>query len=74
MNTQFLDHLAKQLGMRRSAACRRAIGRILTTVKERFAAGQYQSQPAAERDFRKRVEAEPSCREEEQTRDSGKHR
>jgi hypothetical protein len=74
MSTQFLDRLAEQLRTRRNAACRRAIGRILSTVKERFESGQYQSQPEAERDFRKRVDAEPSCREAEHSRDNDKYR
>jgi hypothetical protein len=63
MTTEFLDHLAEQLRTRRSAACRRAIGRILTSVKSRFEAGDYPSQPEAERDFRVQVEAELACRE-----------
>jgi predicted transcriptional regulator len=61
MSTEFLDRLAKQLRARRSAVCRRAIGRILTAVRERFEAGDYPSLPEAERDFRTLVEAEPSC-------------
>jgi hypothetical protein len=63
MTTKFLDRLAEQLRARRSAACRRAISRILTAVKSRFEAGDYPSQPEAERDFRTQVEAEPACRE-----------
>jgi predicted transcriptional regulator len=63
MTTEFLDHLAEQLRARRSAACRRAINRILTAVKSRFDAGDYPGQPEAERDFRARVEAESACRE-----------
>jgi hypothetical protein len=65
MSTLFLEHLAKQLRSGRSAICRRAISRILTAVKDRFEAGEYPSQPEAERDFRKRVEAEPVCQERE---------
>jgi len=63
MTLEFLDHLAERLRARRSAACRRAISRILTAVKNRFEAGEYPNQPEAERDFRTRVEAEPACRE-----------
>jgi hypothetical protein len=63
MTTEFLDQLAEQLLARRSAACRRAISRILTAVKSRFEAGAYPGQPEAERDLRMRVEAELACRE-----------
>jgi hypothetical protein len=63
MSTAFLDQLAEQLRSRRSAACRRAMSRILTLVKDRFEAGEYPSQPEAERDFRVRVAAEPACQE-----------
>jgi hypothetical protein len=63
MTTEFLDHLAEQLRARRSPACRRAISRILTAVKNRFEAGEYLDQPEAERDFRTRVEAEEACGE-----------
>lgn len=63
MSAAFLDHLAEQLRSRRSAVCRRAISRILTAVKNRFGAGDYPSQPEAERDFRMRVEAKPACQE-----------
>jgi predicted transcriptional regulator len=65
MTTKFLDHLAEQLRARRSAACRRAISRILTAVKARVEAGAYPDQPEAERDFRTRVAAEPACGEAE---------
>jgi len=63
MTTEFLDRLAEQLRVRRSPACRRAIGRILTVVKNRFEAGGYLNQAEAERDLRTQVEAEPACRE-----------
>jgi hypothetical protein len=63
MSAAFLDHLAEQLRSRRSAVCRRAISRILTAAKDRFEAGDYPSQPEAERDFRMRVQAEPACQE-----------
>jgi hypothetical protein len=63
MTAEFLDRLAEQLRARRSPACRRAISRVLTAVKNRFEAGEYLNQPEAERDLRTRVEAEPACRE-----------
>jgi hypothetical protein len=61
MNTEFLDRLANELRARQTAACRRAISRILSAVKERCAEGGYANQPEAERDFRERVAAEPLC-------------
>ncbi len=63
MSTEFLDHLAEQLRAGRSAVCRRTISWILPAVKERFTAGHYASPADAERDFRARVQAEPSCSE-----------
>ena len=63
MNTEFLDRLAEQLRLHKSAACRRAIGRILADVKKRYEEGAYASKPEAERAFRGLVEKEPACRE-----------
>ncbi len=63
MTTEFLDRLAEQLRSRKSAACRRAIGRILTGVKKQCEEGVYASKPEAERAFRALVEKEPACRE-----------
>jgi hypothetical protein len=63
MNTKFLDRLAEQLRSRKNAACRRAIGRILTGVKKQCEEGVYASKPEAERAFRALVEKEPACRE-----------
>ena len=63
MNTEFLDRLAEQLRSRKSAACRRAIGRILSDVKRCCEEGVYDSKPEAERSFRALVEKEPACRE-----------
>ena len=50
MNTEFLDRLAEQLKRGKSAACRRAISRMLTTTKVRAtssAARQKRSEPSA---------------------------
>jgi hypothetical protein len=61
METAFLDHLANQLGIDKSAACRRAIQRILVRVKERYDNKQYASARDAENEFRKLVERELTC-------------
>jgi len=55
MSTEFLDHLAEQLRSGKSAACRRAILRILSTMKERWQRGEYESKAEAERAFRELV-------------------
>ena len=39
MSTQFLNYLAAELKADKSAACRRAIQRILATVKRNYEAG-----------------------------------
>lgn len=53
MSTGFLDRLATQLKTNKSAACRRAIQRILETVKKNYEDGRYRSQTEAESEFRK---------------------
>ena len=58
MNTEFLDRLASQLKIGKSAAGRRAIERILDAVKKDYESGKYQSPADAERDFRQVVERE----------------
>jgi hypothetical protein len=62
METVFLDHLANQLGIDKSAACRRAIQRILVRMKEHCANGQYKSSTDAEAEFRRLVEADLACK------------
>jgi hypothetical protein len=62
MSTEFLDHLAEQLKVGKTAACRRAILRLLTTMKELCECGEYQSRSEAELAFREMVEAESACR------------
>jgi hypothetical protein len=44
METGFLDRLANQLKANKSAACRRAIQRILVRIKEHCESGQYQNE------------------------------
>lgn len=55
MTSEFLNQLAGQFRKGRSAACGRAIQRILTLVVARFEAGKYPGQVEAESDFRKLV-------------------
>jgi ribosomal protein L29 len=61
MNTEFLDHLAEQLRVGKSAACRRAIARILTAMKERCERDEYVSKSEAELAFRELVDGESLC-------------
>ena len=61
MDTRFLDQLAQHLLKGKSPACRRAIGRLLTEMKERCERDEYESQAEAERTFRKLVDTEPTC-------------
>jgi len=62
METGFLDRLANQLGIDKSAACRRAIQRILVRMKEHCESGQYQSTTDAENEFRRLVETDLACK------------
>ena len=52
MSTDFLDRLASQLKANKSAACRRAIQRILAVVKKNLEDGKYENDVEAEADFR----------------------
>lgn len=58
MSTDFLDRLASQLKIGKDPANRRAVERILDTIKKSYENGKYQSPTEAERDFRQLVEAE----------------
>lgn len=62
MNAAFLDRLAGQLKVDRSAACGRAIERILAVVTKNYEGGMYSSETAAELEFRKFVEQQVTCR------------
>jgi hypothetical protein len=65
MRTTFLDHLAGELRRGKSPACRRAIGRCLSAMQERFERGEFESPSRAEAEFRKLVDAESACREDQ---------
>jgi hypothetical protein len=52
MNAEFLDRLAGQLRIGKSAAARRAIERILDTVRQDYESGKYQNPTDGERAFR----------------------
>jgi hypothetical protein len=60
--TDFLDRLATQLKSGKSAACRRAVQRILALMRKDYEAGRYKTRPEAETEFRKLVEREESCK------------
>ncbi len=62
MKTDFLDRLASQLRVNKSATCRRAIQRILVRMKEHCESGQYQSTTDAENEFRRLVETDLACK------------
>ena len=62
VSTDFLDQLARQVRVNKSAACRRAIQRILALMKKDYEAGRYKTHTEAENEFRKLVEREESCR------------
>jgi hypothetical protein len=64
MNTQYLDQLAQQLKADKSPACRRAIERILATMKKRCEDGEYDSRTKAELDFRTLVAHERACQKQ----------
>jgi hypothetical protein len=61
MNTVYLDRLARLLKVGKSAACIRAINRILAEMKQRCKAGEYSNQTEAESAFRKFVDDETAC-------------
>ncbi len=62
METGFLDRLANQLKVNKSATCRRAIQRILVRVKEHSESGQYKSTTDAENEFRRLVDSDLACK------------
>jgi len=62
MSAGFLDQLATQLRNNKSAACRRAIQRILDVVKKDYERGKYGSHTEAENDFRRLVDREEACK------------
>ena len=62
MSTDFLDRLASQLRANKSAACRRAIQRILAIVKNNCEDGKYKDDVEAEADFRHLVDADEGCK------------
>jgi hypothetical protein len=62
MSTGFLDRLATQLKTNKNAPRRRAVQRILDTVKKNYEEGQYTGQTEAEREFRKLVERDEACK------------
>ena len=62
MSTDFLDRLASQLRADKSAACRRAIQRILAVVKKNFEDGKYKNDIEAEADFRQLVYRDEGCK------------
>lgn len=62
VSTDFLDRLASQLRANKSAACRRAIQRILAIVKNDFNDGKYKNDVEAEADFRHLVDHNQGCK------------
>jgi hypothetical protein len=58
VSSEFLDRLASQLKIGKSAADRRAIERVLDTIKKDYESGKYQSPADAEREFRQVVARE----------------
>ena len=62
VSTDFLDRLASQMRAHKSAACRRAIQRILAIVKSNFEDGKYNNDVEAEADFRHLVDREEGCK------------
>lgn len=62
VDTDFLDRLAHLLKVDKTAACRRAINRMVVDVKKRFEAGAYIDRAEAEDEFRKLVEDQSTCR------------
>ena len=62
MSTDFLERLASQLKVNKSAACRRAIQLILAVVKKTFEDGKYKNAVEAEADFRQLVNRDEGCK------------
>jgi hypothetical protein len=62
VNRDFLDRLATQLKAGKSAACRRAVQRILALMKKDYEAGRFKTNPEAETEFRRLIEREESCK------------
>jgi len=62
VSTGFLDRLASELRANKSAACRRAIQRILAIVKNNFEGGKYENDVEAEADFRQLVDRDKGCK------------
>jgi len=62
VSTDFLDRLTSQLRANKSAACRRAIQRILAVVKKNFEDGKYKNDVEAEADFRQMVGRNEGCK------------
>jgi hypothetical protein len=62
VSTDFLDRLASHLRANKSAACRRAIQRILAVVKKNFEDGKYKSDLEPEADFRQLVNRDDGCK------------
>jgi hypothetical protein len=61
MDTGYLDRLADQLKVNKTAACCRAINRMLAEMKKRCNAGEYGNEAEAENAFRTLVENQYSC-------------
>jgi hypothetical protein len=57
----FLDRLSGQLKVDKSAACCRAIERILALVKRNYQDGKYGNEAEAELDVRRLVEKQGTC-------------
>ncbi len=62
VSTDFLERLANQLRANKSAACRRAIQRILAVVKKNFEDGKYKNDVEAEADFHQLVNRDEGCK------------
>ena len=62
VSTDFLDRLASQLRANKSAACRRALQRILAVVKKNVEDGKYKNDVEAEADFRQLVDRDEGCK------------
>jgi hypothetical protein len=57
-DTQFLERLAQVLKARKNAACQRAIGRLLASMKKSYEDREYESPSQAEFAFRRLVDQE----------------